>query len=311
MMAQPPFDRKVTFADIAFKGRLKFLFLGVLALGAIFLVAGALMASDAPPNYSGQAEVTEVDITVKESTEQPVKIVISHTFNLVTSSGSSRFDVASGEAYFIEFNLTVLDGSGRTVWENDSFFMAPLTHEFPQSATSDTEKSEQIHGVTLGPGKYSVIIASDHPVDYRIEQAYKAQALVWSLLAAGVLCMILIAGIVVYSIKKRDAQNRSRMIALYSSAPSPVSAYPNPDYAPAPPPPMYYPTGPAPPSTYPEFGGGQGPQPDDAARHSSLEYVPGGLYVEVVCTRCGWPIRSRPENGYVRCEHCGEVGYVQ
>jgi hypothetical protein len=303
---------RVSFGDIAFKGRFKYLLLAVIFMAVAFLVVSSVMASQAPPNYSGTTLTDEFGIDVKDTTEQPVRIVVSHTFHLVTGSGSSYFDLASGEAWLVEYNLTVRDAEGRIVLDKDSTFMAPLTHEFSGSATTGTEKSEDSYPVQLSPGKYEVSLLADHPVDYRVEQEYKALPAMQALLAAGVLSLIVAIGLVIYALKKRDAINRSRTVALLSGAQSPQNIFSAPYSIPPPPPPLYYPTaGAPPPASYPESGGGQQPQPADAARRSSLEYVPGGLYAEIICPNCGWSVHNRPIGGYVTCEHCGETGYIQ
>jgi hypothetical protein len=274
---------------------------------AIASISGAVaLGVNAPKQYSGTTQNDDFELEVKDSTEQPVKITVSHSFKLVTTVGSYKFKVAPGEALFVDYNLTVRDSSGQKVLDANSTFDSPATHTFPSSATTDTVTRTDSHPIELRPGKYRVSLVSDHPVDYRIEQSYKLQDATVGLGALGALFLIIAVGLTMFAKKKRDAQNRSGVIAILSSGQPPWQSMPSPAV-----PPPYYPSAP-PPAPYSMYiPAAPPPPPPGTPDRSTLEYVPGGTYVDLVCLNCGQVVANRPVNGIMTCEHCGEQARVQ
>jgi len=201
----------------------------------------------------------------------------------------------------VDYNLTVSDSGGQTVLDADSTFMAPLRHTFPRSATSDTVMMTDSHPIELRPGKYMVSLVANHPVDYTIEQGYKLQGTTVGLAGLGVLFLLITAGLTIFAMRKRDAQNRSTVIAILSGGPPAAQYLPPPAV-----PPPYYPAAP-PPAPYSMYiPAAPPPPPPGTPDHSTLEYVPGGTYVDLVCLNCGQVVANRPVNGIMTCEHCGE-----
>jgi hypothetical protein len=175
----------------------------------------------------------------------------------------------------------------------------PGNHEFSKWETVDTATVTKEHGFTLQPGKYSLTLASNHPVDVVVVQrSLLSQAGVASV-AVGVLCAVVFAILTIKAIRKRDELRKLQLYAAVSPDLAPSESYYNPSAthaAVSTPPPLNRPPPVAPPA----------PDP----RRSTLEYVSGGFLAEVICNRCGRSILRPPENGILTCETCGERGYL-
>jgi hypothetical protein len=290
-MMPPSPSKPVSFSDVAFKGAYKWAFIVLALVAAIGIVAGAAMVPVQPPGASGSSAHEDIAIEVPDYAEPPMKIHVSHSFRLVTTPYSGAYAVDDGWEE-IPYNITIDDESGRQVAEDFSRLNAPEQHSFSKYDTEDTVTVANDHEFSLRPGKYIVTVASLHPVDYRIEQTSKYLAPGASLMGLGILCIVLLFGLVFLALRKRDSLRRSQM-----GGPAGAVHYAPAPYVPVPSAPMQYPT---------DF---QGPaQPPEDPRRSSLEYVPGGLYAEVQCSYCGSSIRNPPVNGIITCDRCGQMG---
>lgn len=337
-MMPPPAQKKVSFADVAFKGRFKYLFILLIIIAIVSFAAGAIFRAKAPQNYSGTIEHDEFTIEVTDNTEQPVDILISHTYDLEVDY---PYYVVQGDDY-ISYNLTIAGRGGEEVYKQRSSFEVPMTLKVDKTASTATWTGSAKHWADLLPGTYTVSIDSTAPLDYKVVQKAKSQSLSDGLLALGgasSLVLILLSFIV---LKKRDAINRSKTVAMLSglapggpqmgpaAPPAPLINYPvapapaqynPPPQPPAPAAPQYYPPPPPPaplypdpafapaPNPYPGYWTGTAPVPDPAHR-SSLEFVPGGFYRELICPNCGGMVRNQPVYGIVTCEHCGEPSRI-
>ena len=308
-MLTDTYAKPISFKDIVTHGSMRVLFITVIVmLVASFSSWGTLFAL-APTNVSASTESSDYDIEVRDTTVQPVAIAVSHTFVLTTSSGSMEFDVDDG-VYLIYYNISVLTPAFDQVFGQDGTLMAPMIHEFTLGDTSDTEVITDTFDLDIAPGKYLVRIESSHPVELKVTQKYTYQGVMDGMLALGILSIIILIGAIIAAFKKRDAARRSASIGAFSQGPAP----PAPSYyygggSPGPGPSASY-GGPALPSVEatppaPAYPGA--PLPGSGGP-SSLEFVPGGFYAEVMCTSCGRIIRNPPVYGVVTCEHCGAQG---
>jgi hypothetical protein len=290
-MMPPPAGKMVSFSDVAFKGANRWAFIVLALLAVTGIAAGAAMVPAQPPGAQGSTAHEDIPIEVPDSAAPPMKIHISHSFRLVTTPYSGSFEVDDGWDE-IMYNITIDDERGQMVAEDFSRLNAPEQHSFSKYDTEDTVTVGNDHEFSLRPGKYIVTVASLHPVDYRIEQTSKSFLAGAALMVMGVVCLVLLIGMVFLVLRKRDSLRRSQI----GLAPNAGHIQPAP-YVPAQPAPVQ---GPA---------GFQGPPPPPAdPRRSSLEYVPGGFYAEVQCSYCGSSIRSPPVYGVVTCERCGQMG---
>jgi len=298
-MFTTPQSKLTTFKTVVSHGYMKILFLVVILLLAVSFASCGILFALAPTNLAATTESGDFTIEVKDTTVQPVQIAVSHTFTLTTSSDTMMFDVSDG-VYAIFYNISVLTAGNDQVFGKDSSLTAPITHSFGLGDTSDTEADTDTFDLDITPGKFLVRLESSHPVNLKVTQKYQHQGLMEGMLALGILSILLLTGVTISALKKRDAARRSSMI----------SAFPQGH---VPPPPSYYYGGAnpgqigTPYSTLPPPAPGN--LPDPAAR-SSLEYVPGRTYTEFLCPSCGMGVLNRPVDGVVTCEHCGEQGRV-
>jgi hypothetical protein len=306
MLANPP-NKPVSFKYVVSHGTMRILFLTVVVVLAVAFAFWAIFVALAPTNIAANTESGDFNMEVKDTTEQPVEISVSHTFDLTTSSGSMEFDVADG-IWVIYYNISISTSNGDGVFGRDSSLMAPITHTFSIGATHDSELKMDTFDIELASGKYIVRIEASHPVDLKVTQKYKYQSTMDGMLGLGILFVILLIGVTISAMKKLDALRRSQAVAAFG-APAPLapayvaSALPQPGtFAPQAAGPGAYGAPPAP--LYPAT-----PTPsEESARRSSLEYVPPQFYAEFVCTNCGWSIRNPPVNGVITCDRCGETG---
>ena len=283
---QPPSpERPLSFADVALSRPFKQAFIVLALLAVLGIAAGAVMLPAQPPGASGTTTQQDIAIDVPDSAEPPMKVSISHTYRLVTRPALRSFYVEDGVDE-IAYNITVYDGKGQRVAGVVTSIAAPDSHIFASEDSDESVTVSKDHRFTLHPGRYNVSLIATHEVSFTIEQTSKLVTAGAALLGMGVVCLILIAVMVLLAFWKRDSLERSRMppapaAAPYGSAPGPPAA----------PMPAWEPSRPAP-----------GPQ------HSSLEFVPGGMYAEIQCSYCGSSIRNPPVNGVIVCDRCGQMG---
>ena len=302
----PPYPGKpVSFADVAFKGRGRTVFLSLLALIVVMFVACAALLSTNIPSQSGTTQNEDIPFEVPAHSTEQVKIVISHTYVLKKIYVLNSFTVEGVD--LIIYNLTVYNEAGDSIGRDDSRMSAPETHMFSESQSSDTVTVSDGYEFALQPGKYKLTLASTAPLTYNIQQTSKYSAIGGGLGGLGFIFALVLVLFILVALRKRDALRRSQMAAAIGPLPPPVPAYVPPAVSPpvAPPvQPVAQPSAGGPPPTPPYPNA---PMPGSGGP-SSLEYVPGGFYAEVVCTACGRVVRNPPVYGVVTCEHCGEQG---
>lgn len=286
-MMSPSAQKPVSFSDVAFKGAYKWAFIVLALLAVIGILAGAAMVPVQPPGATGTTTHEDIAIEVPDFAQPPMKIHVSHSFRLVTSPYSGSYAVDDGWEE-IPYNITVDDERGQMVAEDFSRLNAPEEHSFSKYDTEDTVTVGNDHEFSLQPGKYIVTVASVHPVDYRIEQTSKYLAPGASLMGLGLVCIVLLFGLVFLALRKRDSLRRQQRPPVLADESYSVAPYQSTVAAPA----------------------GAPPAPPADPRRSSLEYVPGGFYAEVQCSACGSSIRNPPVNGVIVCDRCGQMGQL-
>jgi len=289
---------KTSSPDAAgFRGsrRLGFMLIAAAMFAGFLGSAGLLLLG--PASYSGSGTSADLRFEVAQSAVQPVKIVLSHTFPL--SLGGYTYTVTDGIDR-VPFTMVVRNREGSVFATREDRIVMPDLVVNQDEPTTGSRKVDITYEVELPPGTYILSFRSDATIDVRIVQrsAYEMMSAGLLILGASMLVALVIFSV---ALARSQAPPRRRLWPMPAPAsPAPASrpvqaALPlfRSRTVPYPPPP---PAGP------PADGAEQ------AARRSSLEYVPGRFYTEIVCTNCGWPIRTPPVFGVVTCGHCGEQG---
>jgi len=297
MMLQPSLGKHISFRHVALKGRLGLVYVSLFAVMVLGFGAGAVLVPITIPDTTGEGVDADMDLTVPSYSGQPVKVRVSHVYTLRTTPGSDGFLVDG--VYDFDYSLTVFSEGGEEVAREDATMSPPGNHEFSKWETVDTATMTKEHGFTLQPGKYTLTLASNHPVDVVVVQrSLLSQAGVASI-AVGVLCAVVLAILTIKAIRKRDELRKLQLYAAVSPDLAPSESYYNPSASHA-----ADPTTPA--LTRPPPAA---PPPSDP-RRSTLEYVSGQVYAEILCLGCGQAIRNPPINGIVTCEHCGDQAFL-
>jgi hypothetical protein len=252
----------------------RFGFIAAFIMVAVAIIAEIVFSGLAPASIDGEDNIRTMELDVTDASAMPITVEISHDFPIATSGSS--FAVSEGPDA-VNYNLTFTDSSGKNVQSILGTLSVPLfisirysEHEYYRKDSRDIE---------LRPGRYTVYLQADHPVQYKVTQTSRYAPVVSSMAALAVLGIIIIIGLALAA-KSRAREVRGRLrVAAYSATDSSAdfwNASPRPMYDPRP---------------HAGYGG----------------YPHQGMFQ---CPRCGNLMRGPPVEGIVRCEHCGNREYV-
>jgi len=217
---------------------------------------------------------------VKETTEPPVSIVMSHTFSI--SISGLRFEVVDGPDR-IDYSVSIVTESGREVFARNSTFEVPAIIKTSISANSYTMTDNQ--EVDLPVGKYILSLTATHPIDYTLVQKNRLDV---PLKASGVTAIFGAMFLFITVLLTYDAFKKSRdrtPPAVPSSSALPLGYYSG----------GYHPSQP---SMLPDR-----PPPTAA-------YIEEREPVDYMCGKCGNIIQNPVIQNVITCEKCGEREYV-
>lgn len=248
-----------------------------------------------PPMVSGTAGSNTDSLVVSEYSKEEIVLTMEKTFVLDVACilDDCYFSVRGKDP--INYTVQVRDEGGEVVKTVDGKLRVPDQLSLDSRKSVHHHTDSNTHTLNLSPGGYDLVFQSEEQVSYSVYQGFSLEgvALLGNLLAA-----FGIAGIILWFIygRKKKAPTTSGTAAYGYRPPPPAYGQPqgyNPTYSYSYSDPDY-----GPPITTAASGGQGG---------SSLEYQQGGFYTELQCMSCGRIVRSRPVNGIVVCEHCGEA----
>jgi hypothetical protein len=278
-MALPPQGTNIGFFEVIKTTSYKYAYALLLTLVVGSMLVALILSSLSPTQLNVSTDDGDYVFEVKDSTEQPVEIDISHTFPISVSG--SRFQVTEGPQS-VHFSVNVTKNGGGKVLDKTSSLDMPAFIRGGSSATSYTVS--EMEDLDLSIGTYSLRISSDHPVDVRVNQKNTFDPPLKMAVIVGILGVVIMVAVVISTFKKRDSIRASRTFAAMVSSLPPSNAYSGGR--------LFY--------TVPEYPPSHTlsmPPVEDAA-------------VDHICARCGNVIQNPVVQNVITCENCGEREYV-
>ena len=279
-MLPPPAQDDSSFLKIARRPPYKTSYRLTLSIFLGALTTWLFLFYLSPSGLEGTSNEARHDLEVKDTTEGPVSIVLTHVFTISTSG--LRFEVVDGPDK-IDYSMSIRTESGREVFARNASFDVPAVIRTTPSATSYTMTDSQ--EADLPAGKYVLLLTATHPIEYKLVQKNRLDV---PLKAFGVVAIFGAVFVFITFALTYDAYKKSRERPL---AP-PASSYA--------PPPGYY------------SGGYHSSQPVMLPYRPppTAAYIEEREPVDYMCAKCGNIIQNPVVQNVVTCEKCGEKEYV-
>lgn len=280
MFPQTASRNDVTFLSVALKGVFRVLFLILIAFIVSMVAVAVYLGGMTPQKYQGEIEYARFDIVIPELTEPPLTMMVSHDYPI--EAQPFGYYITDGPD-LIEFRVAVCNTRGEAVFEKSSSLIMPDTISAYRGHSEYTVSEELF--MDLPPGTYHLFFRSSHPLKYSIVQDYKYELPKNASIGLAALGLLLLAGVAIGALKKRDSLRNQRSFALFSGSNYGLVTEPGaqPGYAPA---------------LVPAYG-----QP--AFHQPSMEEP-----VDYICAKCGNLIQNPVVQNVITCEKCGEKEYV-
>jgi ribosomal protein L37AE/L43A len=275
-MLPPPPGGRITFFEVVRKTRYKYLYVIAPVLLLVGISFASALSSMSPRELKGSAQNVRSDFEVKESTEGPAILTISHTFELAIDE-SHHYKIVNGPP-MVDYSARITSSEGKELYNWTTTLDLP--YMISDYGGGDSYTKTDTTELELPIGKYTLTLSADLPVDYQLDQKNRLEAPLFCAELLAFIGVLLLALSLILTLNTRKALNTSWAIAALSN-PSGSPAYRYGSRA------MY-----------------------QAYNPAASKYEVEREAVDYICAKCGNIIQNPVVQNVISCEKCGEKEYV-
>jgi hypothetical protein len=278
MLTQKPIVN-IGFVEVIRTTRYKYVY--SLLMATIFggFMIALVLTGLSPVQINEVTDHGEYAFEVKESTEPPIELDISHSFPISVSGNT--YHLTEGPSHIV-FSVKIEKNGGRPILNKTSSLDIPAFIQADHDQSSYVVSEDE--DMDLSSGTYTITISSDHPVTLQLIQKNRLQLPLMTSSVISFLGIVILVGVVISTFKKRDSMRASRFFAAMVSN-TPTNSRQSSTR-------LFY--------SVPEY-----PRSTTNLSGNRVISAPGSI-----CEHCGNIIQNPVVQNVITCEKCGEKEYV-